>query len=422
MNDLRDISVEALYSFINDFPALLWRIEIVKARIEFLNGNTDVAPGIDGALFLKNIEYRNRKVLQEDLHLIEDFMEAVKEGENASTVFRVKSRNGVTSWLKLTGTVNRSDPGFYYGYLLNAGDTVAVVKEILGVNYELKLKVEESGNPVLLVNSDSLQIDCASSAAKELFGLSETDFKNLPFRELQDAAEEQDLDYMAREISRSGEWKGRLSYRSKDKKQVVEAETIVRYLVYKKNKLIHISLQKPQVRQPSENVISISSMKDMDALAEKLAGLHEMNDIMDACLSDQMLCGKYDALLFSDVHIRKNMVMVYGAGVPFAGVKQAESFSYKGTIAEDIERYGLESLVVDDTQDSIKPIDWALFVPRGIRSYFAMPFYSRTVLRTVLILCSTTPGFFAGKRPDDYLALLKVINGAVRAWRRHHRR
>jgi len=102
-------------------------------------------------------------------------------------------------------------------------------------------------------------------------------------------------------------------------------------------------------------------------------------------------------------------------------MQQAETFSYKGTIAQDIKRYSLDYLTVDDTQDSIKPIDWALFVPRGIRSYFAMPFFSRNVLRTVLILCSTTPGRFTDKRLDDYSAMFKTINNAIRAWRRRQR-
>jgi hypothetical protein len=97
---------------------------------------------------------------------------------------------------------------------------------------------------------------------------------------------------------------------------------------------------------------------------------------------------------------------------------QPESFSYKGTIAEDINRFSLDYLVVDNTQDSMKPIDWALFVPRGIRSYFAMPFYSRNALRTVLILCATGPGRFADTPTDLFMDLFKAMNEAVRAWRR----
>ena len=159
----------------------------------------------------------------------------------------------------------------------------------------------------------------------------------------------------------------------------------------------------------------------MERLKRKISRLVDINEIMETCLATPLVSEQYEAILFSDVQVRKNLVAVYGAGSPFEGMQQAETFSYKGTIAEDINRYSLDYLVVDDTQDSIKPIDWALFVPRGIRSYFAMPFYSRGVLRTVLILCSTEPARFATKEPEMFIAMLTTINEAVKAWRRHLR-
>ena len=78
---------------------------------------------------------------------------------------------------------------------------------------------------------------------------------------------------------------------------------------------------------------------------------------------------------------------------------QGEKFSYRGTIAEDIARFNLDHLVVDETMDSIKPIDWALFIPHGIHSYYAKPFYMDGELQTVLILCSTEPERFVDVKP-----------------------
>jgi hypothetical protein len=73
-------------------------------------------------------------------------------------------------------------------------------------------------------------------------------------------------------------------------------------------------------------------------------------------------------------------------------MEPGEMYSYEGTIAQDIERFKLDYLIVDDTLDSIKAIDWALFIPKGIRSYFARPFYGRGALRAVMILCSLVMG------------------------------
>ncbi|MCP4117046.1 MAG: hypothetical protein GY737_16920 [Desulfobacteraceae bacterium] len=413
---------DELHGFINDFPALLWRIEIARARIEFLNGNTDVAPGVDGTLLLKSIEYRNRVLLPEDRHLIESFMEAIKEGRKASAIFRVKTGDAAISWLKLSGTVNLRDPRYYYGYLLNADDTVSVIKGVLGKDLELKLMIEDADNPVLLVEYDSQRVVCANPAAKELFGLTDADFRNLPFHELHSHTMKHPLTPVLKELPLSRKWVGKLEYLSTDKKNVIAAETVVRYLVHKERRLIRISLQNPQVNKAPDPSVAASSHRDLEALAQALEPLHGMDEIMETCLASPVVSAQCDAILFSDVHVRKNMVTVYGAGVPYPGIKRDETFSYNGTIAEDINRYSLDHLVVDDTQDSIKPIDWALFVPRGIRSYFAMPFYSRKVLRTVLVICSTTPAHFAGKGTEDFLPLFRTINTAIRAWRRHHRR
>lgn len=421
LNTPEQIPVDDLYSFINDFPALLWRIEILKARIEFFNQNYKVAPGIDGMLLLKNMTYRNARLLSEDRHLVETFMDMVKEGETAATVFRVKNRENGVSWLKLTGAVNRKDPAYYYGYLLNVDDTVAVIKGVLDIDLELKLMIEDAENPVFLFDYNRLTLVCANPSAKKMFGIGEADFRNLSLHELYCDATRKALEEVLKTLPLSRKWTGKLRFQSTDNKIMVHADTIVRYLVHKGSDLIRVSLQNPKASKALKPAGGGGDTKDMKILEKKISSLVNINEIMETSLASPLVSGRYEALLFSDVHVRKNIVTVYGAGLPFAGMEQAETFSYKGTIAEDINRYSLDYLVVDDTQDSIKPIDWALFVPSGIRSYFAMPFYSRTVLRTVLILCSTAPGRFARKNPDDFIAMLKAINTAVKAWRRHLR-
>ncbi len=420
-NISQNISIEDLYSFINDFPALLWRIEIRKARIDFLNENFNVAPGIDGALFLKNITYRNANLLPEDQHIVDTFIDMVKEGKTAASVFRVKNRNDQISWLKLTGAVNHQAPSYYYGYLLNVDDTVKVIKGVLDTDLELRLMIEDSNNPVFLFGYGRQDLICANPWAKRMFGIGEMDFRKLSLDAFYCDNTKQALMDALKSLPLTRKWNGRLTLAAVDRKKQIQSRAIVRYLVHKGHRIIRISLQAPKTIKADCKAVSDSKNRDMQALKAKIAGLVDINEVMKTCLASPLAADQYEGILFSDVHVRKNVVTVYGAGAPFEGMQRAESFSYKGTIAEDINRYSLGYLVVDDTQDSIKPIDWALFVPRGIRSYLAMPFYSRTVLRTVLILCSTKTAAFAGKAPHIFQDMLKRINEAVRAWRRSQR-
>ncbi|MCP4721161.1 MAG: hypothetical protein GY860_17040 [Desulfobacteraceae bacterium] len=417
----QEIPVKDLCSFINDFPALLWRIEILKARIEFLNENLDVAPGIDGTLFLKNITYRNEKLLPDDRHLLEAFMDRVKEGKNAATVFRVKNQDDAISWLKLTGTVNSMDPSYYYGYLLNIDDTVSVIKGVLDIDLELKLMIEDNNNPVFFFGYNQHDLVCANPRARQMFSIGEADFRHLFLEQFYCDSTKQALKTVLKKLPLSRKWRGKIVFQTVDKKKQVQADSIVRFMVHKGHQLIRVVLQDPRESKAVQAIVSDSTVKDIKCLETKISKMVDINKIMGTCLASPLVAGQYEAILFSDVQVRKNVVTVYGAGHPFDGMHQAEMFSYQGTIAEDINRYSLDTLVVDDTQDSIKPIDWALFVPRGIRSYFAMPFYSRGVLRTVLILCSTEPSRFAGKETDSFAGMLKILNNAVKAWRRNLR-
>ncbi|MCG8509672.1 MAG: hypothetical protein MI741_10645 [Rhodospirillales bacterium] len=126
----------------------------------------------------------------------------------------------------------------------------------------------------------------------------------------------------------------------------------------------------------------------------------------------------FEGILFSDIFKRKKKVVVYGHGLPFEGMEQGKVFPYEGTIAETILNLDLDYLVVDDTLDSIKAIDWALFLPAGIRSYFAMPFFRGKTLHSVLILCSTSPNGFPEDRIGEFEPLFAPFEKGVNRWRR----
>jgi hypothetical protein len=120
----------------------------------------------------------------------------------------------------------------------------------------------------------------------------------------------------------------------------------------------------------------------------------------------------FEALLFSDVQQARGKVLVYGAGDAFADLHEGRHYPYEGTIAEMIVSLNLDHVVVDDTMESLKPIDWALFVPHGIRSYFAIPAFEAGIIRGVLIFCSSKANHFSEEYQDYFSRIADVMFSA----------
>ena len=120
--------------------------------------------------------------------------------------------------------------------------------------------------------------------------------------------------------------------------------------------------------------------------------------------------------MFSDIQSGRGMVQVYGVGRLFSSLEWGLSHAYEGTIAQDIERFSLDSLIVEDTLDSIKSIDWAMFIRCGVRSYFAKPFYAAEGLHAVLIFAFSTPSP-GGVSDASFRPLYESFARIVAGWR-----
>ena len=414
-----DIPIEDLQSFVKDFPALLWRIEIARSRIEFLNAPTLPTLRENARQLLKNSEYRQKALLREDAHLFDAFLEAVKESRTMATVFRFRDESGQVQWLKITGAVNSSDPRFYYGYLIDVNDTVQTIRGIIDSHVESETMVEQAQGAVLLVDYASRRVHKANAQARALFGLPADRRKRLELSGLYPRRMAKAVARLLDELPFTRVWDGKLEMtdaRGAD----LTADVSARFLAWQGRGLVRMRVE-PEART-SRGGNGNGRRKAMSGaarkLAERLKGMTDIDAILGEAMAAPGMENCCEAILFSDVLARKNRVEVYGAGEPFRRMALGEVYSYKGTIAEDIVRYELDHIVVDETVDSIKPIDWALFIPRGVRSYYAKPYYERGVLRTVMILCSTEPGRFDKKGPSDFDFLLDPLAQAVRSWRR----
>ena len=404
----RDIPIEDLRSFVDDFPALLWRIEIARSRIEFLNDCPLYPLGDSARLFLKNRAFRKQMLLPEDAHLLDKFLDAVSQGKTMATVFRVHTPADSIMWLKLTGAVNSSDPRYYYGYLLDVDDTVDVIRDIQRSEAASRMRIDNVPTPILLINHQSLRLRQANAAARNLFGLPSPTTGRLPhFTEISSHSLEHlggilnDLPYQP--------WNGKLEFNT-TQGEPLKAEAELRWVPWKQTALIRMSVTPTRDNRQDKSELSRNvqaAFSNAPNLSAMLSQALEHPDISKRC----------NAVMLSDIRAKNDTVQVFGAGAPLADMEPGEKFSYRGTIAEDIDRFSLDHLVVDDTMDSIKPIDWALFIPRGIRSYYAKPFYQDNVLRTVLILCSTEPERFVSMKPDAFDTVLVSLNQAVNTLR-----
>ncbi|MCB2099783.1 MAG: hypothetical protein KDE22_02855 [Rhodobacterales bacterium] len=289
------------YRCMGGAPALLWRIEVQKARLEVLSHSLGGPLSVDIAQLLKNPESRRQFVHADDVEQLGGVMRQLQRGEDAMAVFRLANPRGGTVWMKLAGHADPDHAGYVTGHVVDITETALAIRD----------------------------------------------------------------------------------------------------------KVCPQAPRRPR-RSPSAIRDSFDSVPVNDDSIETVLEILFRTQVGPA----------FDGILFSDIMQRKNKVVVYSYGRPFESMEQAKAFPFVGTIAETVTTFGLDHLIVDDTLDSIKAIDWALFIPAGIRSYFAKPFFNAKGLHSVLILCSTEPGQFPESRIDAFEPLYAPFEKAVAQWRK----
>jgi PAS domain S-box-containing protein len=421
------ITLEEFGDFVEHFPALLWRIDIINNRIEYLNRHQVRGLGEQSGLLLQNHTFRRKVVLEEDFHFLEQFMTAVRNGETKATVFRIRINDGEVIWIKVTGTLYRKNPRYYIGYMLDVSDTVGIVQEISESDTESAAVIEGLDYPVLLIRADSKIILAHNSAARELFGYKPGELARLTSKKLFHNTVHHYLNRIYEDATFEKKWEGQLVFQDR-KKDWFQGQAVIRYLPIHGVRVFRLSIH--DVKSDSDGAeaavvsadgFSRSEISEREAyqqrLMEKLENVSNMEEILATILNHQYGHMGFDSIIYSDVYEKKNKVVVYTAGEPLEAMRQGETFSYEGTIAENIARYGLDHLIMEDTFSSIKAIDWALFIPHGLRSYFAKPFYERKRMRTVLVICSAKRNQFSEKYINDYALLYDPFLKGLKNWR-----
>ncbi|MFR8055258.1 MAG: hypothetical protein ACLU6O_11320 [Bilophila wadsworthia] len=387
--------------WISGFPGLLWHIHIPQSRLVLFNRWEQGLLGPDTQLLLKDAHFRNLVVCKEDLPALAEFWDLMANREPAEVSFRLLQQPSYT--LLLQGWPH-PDPEWYSGLLQEALNRVNAVN---GKDYSNQILLR-ARYPVLVVDREKKLIVAYNNAADSLF-----DFSALPKSCY--PVEEYVPEWSFRVAGRLGSghdvWGGSLSFTNREGVSFSAAVRLSSCKGGTRSRIAFLEFPQQKGRKNSSPLSPYPPKGGVPATR----GLRETLSLLCASPSPCPIEG----IIFSDINAAKGYIQEYGVGAPFAKLPWGAKYAYEGTIAQHIERFSLSSLIVDDTMDSIKSIDWALFIPHGIRSYFARAFYREGVMHAVMILASTKPGTFSVERLEEiYAPYGKAFEDAVEQWRR----
>lgn len=382
-------------------PALVWRADLVKNEITFL---TDHAiPGLEDTIprLLQDAASADAILAAQDRAVFARFHERLRQRQPVSEVFRAHGRDGLMRWLYILGT---PDPEMTFCYLGLLADCTGLANGILqrGSETGLAEHVELFDNPVFMVDTANRRVFAANAAARAAFGL---DPANDPAT--LDGMFAANADAYLRDIYErllfSRAWNGLLTIRDGQGRPTV---CMSRVRAYDRDgrSLLWFSVNPRTLPREADRAAAPAP-----EVAAALAGAHDIRGLLRVLLDHQPPGSHVDAAMLSQIFIADGRVAVTGVGAPFETVHDNDTHPYQGSIAENMVLFDLPHIIVEDTAKSIKPIDWALFIPKGIRSYLALPFFVDGVLREVLIFCSTRPRAFSDDGIAPYAGLAEGL-------------
>lgn len=389
----------------SQFPGMLWSIEVPRSRLEIIKAWSHPALGEDTPLLLKDAAFRKAMVLPEDQLLFTEFWEAMTAFTPASALFRLNC-NG-RNWLFLQGWPGMDNSPFYHGFLQEANEhQVPNPKGNGGDLWALCRSV--AGYPVFVLNPESKRVVGRNQEAVNMLGFDPLR-RSISSLLLPGSMAANGRQAVA-QASQDGQWGGALTFNSANGSSLISEARLTSELAGGRQ-LIRLIIRKTShhTRGQEENRPLPGSVAE--SLLRQVAKTPSLRPALELLLASQKPQA-FDGLFYSEIHADKGHVLIYGVGKHLQDLWEVK-LPYEGTIAQNIERHGLEYLVVDNTRDSTKSIDWAFFVPRGIHSYFARPFYRKDKLKAVLVLCSQRPGAFSLSEVDAYEVLSPAFAKAV---------
>lgn len=393
------------------FSGLFWELERTRSRLKILNQWRHPLLGDNTARLLKDSQYRQQVVYRKDQHLFFEFWDVIASGTQAEIIFRVQpsGKQGNLFFL-LQGWSHSGSPAILSG-ILQELPPVLLAENFM--NEQSCGYLPQASYPVLEVDFNAKIVKISNQSASELFKA--TILGNEGITPLEDILPGNMQNGLWQKIfsMETNSWAGILTF-SDLYGSIFNAQVRISPFA---NNFFRIAFMRIF---PDQHYGTLEERRYTSILLEKVEHSSSLKESLEILLYNQ-LPDCVDGILFSDIKSSQGVVRVYGVGTPFAKMQWGATYAYEGTIALEIERYDLPFLIVEDTQDSIKSIDWVLFNPYGIRSYFAKPFYKRKRLHAVLILCSSSPQHFSfdkqAQMENQYTPIYKAFERAIHLWR-----
>lgn len=395
-----------LSPWLADFPGLIWSMDLLRSRLVVLNEWPCPGLGEEAPRLLKDARFRKEVVRREYVPLFVEFWDMATSRQSAAVSFRLRKERGANlPPLILQGWPDGENTAVYHGFLKEA--FLPVSYAVKGRSGSCQMALGVAGYPVFALNAHSGEIPTCNAKARELFAAA-TPGEMPALRDIAPDEHTAGLLAAAALALKDDVWAGTLLFRSGAGNPFSA-----------KVRLTPCGSGDSMVRVALLKVLgqALAATGEEKGVAPEVAQF-SLRDGLAALLAAH--ASELDGLIFSDILSLQGRVEVYGVGEPFADLAWGAAHSYEGTIAQDIEQFGLTSLVVDDTLDSVKSIDWVLFSPRGVRSYFAKPFFGRHGLHAVLILTSRRARAFGADAEQRFADLLEPFRLLIENWRSSH--
>lgn len=381
--------------------SIYWRFDIDKKKVYFLNDHpiAGLRGGDELENLLQNLVWAQEVVLEEDFLRFKMFIKALRERKETSVIFRLARINDQSGhpWLKISGVPAEENSTDYYGYIRDISADVDFINQLQEKDLERQTMIETEDIPVLLVDMKTREIISRNTFAYDLLEYSYHDFNTIKFQDLVAREWTSMISEIYEACLLEGLWEGSLPLVKKGGEVIRSAVKISRLSLRERN-LLKISVQKI-IPLPGSGLLNRgSSLPDREQFQQELLtaviGKTDIKEILAVFLLHQFIERLFDAIIYVDVHLKKREVDFYAYGNAFSGLKVYNAYDSDSIISQALREGQIEYFAREDTLASTKPLDWALFIPHGIRSYYVKPFFHGSVLNTLLIFCSTSPGWY----------------------------
>lgn len=395
-------------------PILFWRMDLLKRSFENLN---QIGCGIldkDNYRFFKDSTYRDKLVFPQDLAAVNAAVADIKQRLPVSVMFRIGAGNTVR-WFKLTGWPVGGHR-YYDGIVEEISEHISQLQDILLKRGRRLYSVDQENYPVAIFRKNDKQLIRYNLSFADLMNLSAEPGKGYRLDAFVSSAIKWPL--LEERLLLNGSLSESLLLTAPDGRRI-DAHCLFEGFDFQAEDLIRLAVV--DVIETTIDTAGRSAATDAAAaikeLCTQLGECQSIGEMLAAIYSRQALLPGLDAVMYSDIYARKNSVFVYACGSLFGTLEPGSQYPYSGTIAENIEKENLEYLIVDDTQASIKAIDWALFVPHGVQSYIAKALYVRGAMRTVLIFCSARKHAFNDRQVGDVTKIATAFHRRLKQFK-----